>query len=229
MRRSLRFFLRLLLRAALGLSAAALVLVAVFSVVPVPTSAVMIETSIGRGSLVDYDWTSGSEISPNLKLAVIAAEDQRFADHRGFDLEAIEKAAKHNARGGSVRGASTISQQVAKNLFLWSGRSWLRKGLEAALTVAIETIWSKQRILDVYVNVAEMGDGVFGAEAASRRYFRKSAASLTASEAALLAAVLPNPAEYRADAPSAFVKRRQQWILRQMRALGGTAWLKRIE
>jgi monofunctional biosynthetic peptidoglycan transglycosylase len=225
----MRRLLRFLFRAVFSLCAVAILLVAVFSVVPVPTTAVMIETSIARRSLVDYDWVPGSQISPSLKLAVVAAEDQRFAEHRGFDLAAIEKAAKHNARGGSVRGASTISQQVAKNVFLWSGRSWLRKGLEAGLTVMIETLWSKQRILDVYVNVAEMGDGVFGAEAASRRYFGKSAASLTASEAALLAAVLPNPAGYRANAPSAFVRRRQQWILRQMKALGGTAWLKRIE
>lgn len=178
---------------------------------------------------MDYDWTSGSRISPHLLVAVVAAEDQRFADHSGFDFEAIEKAARHNSRGGSVRGASTISQQVAKNVFLWPGRSYLRKGLEAGLTVMIEAIWSKRRILDVYVNVAEMGDGVFGAEAASRRFFRKPAASLSASEAALLAAVLPNPTDYRADAPSGYVKRRQQWILKQMRALGGEAWLERLD
>ncbi len=225
----MRRIFSLLVRTVIGISAAVTLLVALFSLVPVPVTAFMIEASIGRGELVAYDWTSGASISPQLKLAVIAAEDQRFADHSGFDMAAIEQAVKHNKRGGTVRGASTISQQVAKNLFLWPGRSWVRKGLEAAITVLIETIWSKERILDVYVNIAEMGDGVFGAEAAAKRFFGKSAASLTASESALLAAVLPNPASYRADRPSGYVRRRQQWILRQMSALGGTAWLQRLK
>jgi monofunctional biosynthetic peptidoglycan transglycosylase len=228
---SVPFFMRRLLgfvfRLVLGASAAVTLLVAVFSLVPVPTTVFMLRASALRGELVDYDWTS--DVSPHLKLAVVAAEDQRFADHSGFDFEAIEKAAEHNERGGTMRGASTISQQVAKNLFLWPGRSWVRKGLEAGITVLIEAMWSKERILDVYVNVAEMGDGVFGAEAAARRFFRKPAASLTASESALLAAVLPSPQQFRADAPSGYVKRRQQWILRQMKALGGTAWLQRLE
>ena len=219
----------LMLRAAFGALAVTALVVALFSVVPLPTTAFMIQAAIARGGLVDYDWTSGSQISPHLLVAVVAAEDQRFDVHSGFDFEAIEKAARHNTRGGSVRGASTISQQVAKNVFLWPGRSYLRKALEAGLTMMIETMWSKRRILDVYVNVAEMGDGVFGAEAASHRFFRKPAASLTASEAALLAAVLPNPADYRVDAPSSYVKRRQQWILKQMRALGGPAWLERLD
>lgn len=217
-----------LVRVVLGFVALTTLVVAVFSVVPLPTTAFMIEASIARGSFVEYDWTSADEISPQLRLAVLAAEDQRFPEHSGFDFEAIEKAVEHNERGGTVRGASTISQQVAKNLFLWPGRSWLRKGLEAALTALIETIWTKERILEVYVNVAEFGDGVFGAEAAARRFFDKPAASLTAHEAALLAAVLPNPHSYRANAPSAYVRRRQQWILGQMRALGGTTWLERL-
>jgi monofunctional biosynthetic peptidoglycan transglycosylase len=223
MRRLVLFLVRLVL----GVSAVITLLVALFSVVPVPATAFMLRDSALRGSLVDYDWAS--DVSPHLKLAVVAAEDQRFADHSGFDLQAIEKAAKHNQRGGTVRGASTISQQVAKNLFLWPGRSWVRKGLEAAITVLIETMWSKERILDVYVNVAEMGDGVYGAGAAAERFFRKPAASLTPSESALLAAVLPNPHGLRADAPSGYVRRRQQWIQRQMNALGGTAWLRRLE
>lgn len=218
----------LLVRALTALFALTALVLLLFAFVPPPTTAFMLGTSLSRGEAVDYDWTPGTEISPHLLVAVVAAEDQRFADHSGFDFEAIEKAAEHNRRGGNVRGASTISQQVAKNLFLWPGRSWVRKGLEAVLTVMIETMWTKRRILDVYVNIAEMGDGVFGAEAASRRFFRKGAASLDAKEAALLAAVLPNPAEYRADSPSAYVRRRQQWILRQMSALGGPSWLKRI-
>jgi len=225
----MRVLIKLLVRTVLGAVAAATLVLALLSVVPVPTTAFMIGSAVSRGAAVDYDWTPVAQISPHLLVAVIAAEDQRFADHRGFDFEAIEKAAQHNSRGGTVRGASTISQQVAKNLFLWSGRSYVRKGLEAAVTAMIETMWSKRRILEVYVNVAEMGDGVFGAEAASRRFFRKPAASLTASEAALLAAVLPNPTDYRADAPSGYVKRRQQWILKQMRALGGEAWLERLD
>lgn len=218
----------LLVRALTALFALTALVLLLFAFVPPPTTAFMLATSLSRGEVVEYDWTPGAEISPHLLVAVVAAEDQRFADHSGFDFEAIEKAAEHNRRGGNVRGASTISQQVAKNLFLWPGRSWVRKGLEAVLTVMIETMWTKRRILDVYVNIAEMGDGVFGAEAASRRFFRKGAASLDAKEAALLAAVLPNPAEYRADSPSAYVRRRQQWILRQMSALGGPAWLKKV-
>lgn len=224
--RRLVFFLA---RAVLGLVALTTLVVAVFAVVPVPATAFMVEASIARGGFVDYDWTPDDRISPHLRLAVVAAEDQRFPEHSGFDFEAIEKAVEHNERGGTVRGASTISQQVAKNLFLWPGRSWLRKGLEAGITVLVEAIWTKERILEVYVNVAEFGDGVFGAEAAARRFFDKPAASLTAPEAALLAAVLPSPRRYRADAPSPYLRRRQQWILGQMRALGGTAWLERLD
>ncbi|MFN2427400.1 MAG: monofunctional biosynthetic peptidoglycan transglycosylase [Candidatus Binatia bacterium] len=219
----------LLLRAVFGAFAAAALLVAIFSVVPLPTTAFMIRSAAVRGQMVDYDWTAGDKISPHLLVAVVAAEDQRFDEHSGFDFEAIEKAVAHNTRGGSVRGASTISQQVAKNIFLWPGRSYVRKGLEAALTAMIELTWTKRRILDVYVNVAEFGDGVFGAEAAARRFFDKPAAALTAPESALLAAVLPNPGEYNAAKPSSYVKRRQQWILRQMRSLGGESWLERLD
>jgi monofunctional glycosyltransferase len=216
----------LLVRAIAYVAAAAAVAVAVLAVVPPPTTAFMIQSSIARGALVAYDWES--DVSPHLLVAVVAAEDQRFAEHGGFDFNAIEKAAKNNSRGGKLRGASTISQQVAKNLFLWPGRSWIRKGIEAFLTVLIEKIWSKRRILDVYVNVAEMGDGVFGAGAAAERYFGKRASELTAAEAALLAAVLPNPSALHAGVPTPYLRRRQQWILGQMSALGGTAWLRRL-
>lgn len=224
----MRTFLLFLVRLTVGASAVAAVLLAVFAVVPLPTSAFMLESAVANGSFPDYRWISGSNVSPHMLLAVVAAEDQKFADHSGFDFEAIEKAVDHNQQGGKTRGASTISQQVAKNLFLWPGRSWIRKGLEVALTAMVETIWSKKRILDVYVNIAEMGDQVFGAEAASQRFFGKSAADLTASEAALLAAVLPNPKGFHADAPSAYVRKRRDWILQQMKALGGTAWLKQL-
>lgn len=206
--------------------------IALFSVVPVPFSAVMVERQLGAWLRGDFhyvahaDWVSMSDISPWMGLAVIAAEDQKFPDHWGFDVSAIEKALAHNERNENrVRGASTLSQQTAKNLFLWDGRSWLRKGLEAGLTLGIETVWSKRRILTVYLNIAEFGEGVFGVEAASQRYFHKPASRLTMSEAALLAAVLPNPVRLRADAPSGYVRSRQAWILRQMRQLGGEGFM----
>lgn len=214
----------------LGLWLAGIVL---FAFLPVPFSAVMAERQVSawlRGDFVyvaHSDWVAMSEISPNMALAVMAAEDQKFPQHWGFDVSAIEKALDHNERRPArIRGASTLSQQTAKNLFLWDGRSWLRKGLEAGLTGGIELVWSKRRILTVYLNIVELGDGVFGVEEASQRYFNKPARRLSASEAALLAAVLPNPHRFKADAPSAYVIQRQQWILRQMRQLGGESFLK---
>jgi len=207
--------------------------IAIFSVLPVPFSAVMVERQLGEmlsGNfhyLAHSDWVSMDEMTPWMGLAVIAAEDQKFPDHWGFDVSAIEKALAHNEQNESrIRGASTLSQQTAKNLFLWDGRSWLRKGLEAGLTVGIETVWSKKRILTVYLNIAEFGDGIFGVEAAAQRYFHKPASKLTMSEAALLAAVLPNPIRFRADAPSGYVRSRQAWILRQMRQLGGEGFMR---
>lgn len=174
-------------------------------------------------------WTDWDAISPQMKIAVIASEDQTFPEHNGFDFKSIDKALDERERGRRVRGASTISQQVAKNLFLWPGKSWIRKGLEAYFTLLIEVLWPKQRILEVYLNVAEFGKGVFGVGIASETYFRKSAARLSAPDAALLAAVLPNPKRLRAGSPSRYVRSRQQWILGQMRGLGGTSVLKRLE
>lgn len=207
--------------------------IALFSVMPVPFSAVMIERQLGAwlsgdfGYVAHSDWVSMDEISPWMGLAVIAAEDQKFPDHWGFDVSAIEKALAHNERNENrIRGASTLSQQTAKNLFLWDGRSWVRKGLEAGLTLGIETVWSKKRILTVYLNIAEFGDGVFGVEAASQRYFHKPASRLSPSEAALLAAVLPNPLRFKASAPSGYVRSRQAWIMRQMRQLGGESFMR---
>ncbi|ADO46767.1 monofunctional biosynthetic peptidoglycan transglycosylase [[Enterobacter] lignolyticus] len=223
---------RLFLRAALVLAVFWGGGIALFSIVPVPFSAVMAERQIGAWLRGDFhyvahaDWVSMSDMSPWMGLAVIAAEDQKFPDHWGFDVTAIEKALAHNERNENrIRGASTLSQQTAKNLFLWDGRSWVRKGLEAGLTLGIETVWSKRRILTVYLNIAEFGEGVFGVEAASQRYFHKPASRLTMSEAALLAAVLPNPIRFRADAPSGYVRSRQAWILRQMRQLGGEGFM----
>ncbi|MGO3412589.1 MAG: monofunctional biosynthetic peptidoglycan transglycosylase [Kluyvera intermedia] len=207
--------------------------IALFSILPVPFSAVMVERQVSAllggnfGYVAHSDWVSMDEISPWMGLAVIAAEDQKFPEHWGFDVSAIEKALAHNERNESrIRGASTLSQQTAKNLFLWDGRSWVRKGLEAGLTLGIETIWSKKRILTVYLNIAEFGDGVFGVEAASQRYFHKPASKLTMSEAALLAAVLPNPIRFKASAPTGYVHSRQAWIMRQMRQLGGEGFMR---
>lgn len=205
-----------------------------FSFLPVPFSAVMVERQLGawlHGNF-DYvahsDWVSMDEISPWMALAVIASEDQKFPEHWGFDVAAIQSVLD-NEGDERMRGASTLSQQTAKNLFLWDGRSWVRKGLEAGLTVGIETVWTKRRILTVYLNIAEFGNGVFGVEEASQRYFHKPASRLTMAEAALLAAVLPNPIRFRADAPSGYIRQRQQWIMRQMRQLGGEGFLNRYK
>jgi monofunctional biosynthetic peptidoglycan transglycosylase len=177
---------------------------------------------------IDSRWKSYDNISDNVKLAVIASEDQAFPTHYGFDYEAIQKAMKHNFRSKRIRGGSTISQQVAKNIFLWQGRSWLRKGLEVYFTLLIETVWNKKRILQMYLNIAEMGNGIFGIEAASQRYFHKSAKELSPQQAALIAAILPNPREYSAAKPSGFVKRKQARILRAMQGIGGVHYLQQL-
>ena len=199
-----------------------------------PTSAFMVRERMAaprsgaKAYAIHYRWVDGANISPHLKVAVIAAEDQNFPAHYGFDLKAIDDALAERERGRRVRGASTISQQVAKNLFLWPQQSWLRKGLEAYFTVLIETLWPKQRILEVYLNVAEFGRGVFGVGAAADAYFHKRASALNPYDAALLAAVLPSPKRMRVNAPSNYVRSRQEWILGQMRGLGGTALLKEL-
>lgn len=199
-----------------------------------PTTAFIIRERLSAGDpgkprSVQYRWVDWQQISPHIKVAVIAAEDQTFPDHNGFDLKSINDALEARENGRRVRGASTLSQQVAKNLFLWPGQSWIRKGLEAYFTVLIETLWPKQRILEVYVNIAEFGSGVFGVGAASEVYFKKPAARLNTSDAALLAAVLPSPKRMKVRSPSRYVLSRQQWILGQMRGLGGVGLLRQIE
>jgi monofunctional glycosyltransferase len=179
-----------------------------------------------QGFALRQRWVDAERIAPALAIAVVAAEDQKFPLHRGFDFDSIESALERGERGHRLRGASTISQQVAKNLFLWSGRSWLRKGLEAWFTVLIEAAWPKARILETYLNIAEFGDGVYGAEAASQAYFGKPAAALGEHEAALLAAVLPSPRRMHAGRPSPYVRERAAWIRRQARQLGGPAYLE---
>lgn len=184
-------------------------------------SAVEASAEVERFAPPTYRWTDWEEIAPQAALAVIASEDQKFPYHSGFDVEAIQMALEDAREGGRLRGASTISQQTAKNLFLWPGRSFARKGLEAYLTVLIELCWSKQRIVEVYLNVAEFGGGLFGITAASEHFFGKTPSELTVDEAALLAAVLPNPARLRVEDPSPYVRERQAWIRRHMRQLGG--------
>jgi len=170
-----------------------------------------------EGNGLKRDYISYKEMSPNIKLAVMASEDQLFPDHNGFDVESIKKAwSEKNKKRKRVRGASTISQQVAKNVFLWQGRSWVRKGLEVYFTFMIELIWGKERILEVYLNVAEMGKGIFGVEAASRNYFKKPAKKLTRAEAAMIAACLPNPKKFRVQPPSNYISRRYPQIMVQM-------------
>lgn len=163
------------------------------------------------------DYISYDEMGDNVKKAVIASEDQKFFIHDGFDYTAIEKAMKHNEKGKKIRGGSTISQQTAKNVFLWQGRSWFRKGLEAMYTFIIEKVWGKDIILERYLNSIEMGQGVFGVEAAAQYYFGKSSKNLSRSEAAWIAAVLPNPKKYDPKNPSAYLNRKHNWIMRQMR------------
>jgi monofunctional glycosyltransferase len=201
--------------------------------IPPPTTAFILERRLaslhsGGSYRVDCRWMPWDRLSPATALAVIAAEDQNFATHHGFDFKSIQKALDEHERGRRLRGASTLSQQVAKNVFLWSGRSFVRKGLEAYFTVLIELTWSKRRILEVYLNIVELGDGIFGVEAASRHYFRKSAVALSPDESALLAAVLPNPLRFKANRPSEYVKERCAWILQQMNQLGGTAFIRRF-
>jgi monofunctional biosynthetic peptidoglycan transglycosylase len=232
-------FLRRLAFSILGLIvfciAASVLAVAMLRWVDPPYSAFMAQTQMAAWAKHDrtyvfrHHWVDLNQVSPNLPLAVVASEDQKFPEHWGFDVEAIEKAYEMNQHSHRVHGASTISQQVAKNLFLWSGRSYFRKGLEAYFTVLIEACWPKRRILEVYLNIAEFGLGTYGADAAAQRFFHKPAARLTRSDSAVLAAVLPNPERLSAAAPSAYVQQRRDWILGQMEALGGPEMLDEID
>jgi len=187
-----------------------------------PVSSFMIQ-AVAEGRDLHYRWVDWKDISPAMPIAAVAAEDQRFPLHSGFDLKSIRSAVLEEP--GRTRGASTISQQVAKNLWLWPGRSWLRKGLEAWFTAWMELLWPKRRILEVYLNVAEFGPGIFGVEAAARRYFGKPALALTEQEASLLAAILPAPKRMSPTQPSDYVHRRAKWIREQARRLGGPAYL----
>jgi monofunctional biosynthetic peptidoglycan transglycosylase len=170
----------------------------------------------GKSMTLKHDWVSLDEISPKLQLAVVCSEDQNYLKHYGFDWGAIEKAMKSNDSGKKIRGGSTISQQTAKNVFLWQGRSYIRKGFEAYFTLLIETFWSKERIMEVYLNSIEMGNGIYGAEAAAQYWFKKSAAKLNKDESSAIAAILPNPLKYVANPPSAYISERKTWVKQQM-------------
>ncbi len=207
--------LRFLLLAAAGFVLLTLLLVLPLRWLPPLTTSFMLQNLAEQGSLsarIRYDWEPRAKISRRAALAVMAAEDQKFLDHAGFDFDSIRKAWQRNARSKKVRGASTISQQVAKNLWLWPGRSWMRKGLEAWFTLWLEICCPKARILEIYLNIAQFGPHVFGVEAASRQFYNKPASALNEPEAALLAAVLPNPQQFSVRNPSRHVRTRQAWI-----------------
>lgn len=213
MSRSSRLRVGVLPRLLLALVAMLLLPVLALRWLPVPTSAFMLQSETRP---VQYQWVAAKRIPEVARRAVVAAEDQKFFDHSGFDVAAMQKAYEHNQKSKRRRGASTISQQTAKNLFLWSGGGYFRKGLEAGYTVLIEALWPKQRILTVYLNIAEFGPGIYGVEAAAQAYFNKPAAKLTANEAARLAAVLPSPRRWKVLNPGNYVQKRVGWILRQM-------------
>ena len=204
---------RIVLIALAALVASPFVLIALGSFMPVWVTSYMLQSPTRP---VQHHWVPRERIADSARRAVVAAEDQKFWNHHGFDMEAMQKAYERNRRGGRVRGGSTISQQTAKNLFLWPGGGYFRKGLEAGFTVVIEALWSKERILEVYLNSAEFGPGIYGVEAASQRFFGKPAAQLSNSEAARLAAVLPSPRRWKVDAPGPYVRTRAAWIQRQM-------------
>jgi monofunctional biosynthetic peptidoglycan transglycosylase len=218
--------LRTLFMFIFGLFLLSVSIVVLYRFVPVPVTILQLTRCVeqfenDKPIRLKKDWVSLAEISNKIQLAVVCSEDQKFLNHNGFDVEAIEKAIEHNRKGKRVRGASTISQQTAKNVFLWQGRTWIRKGLEVYFTSLIELIWSKERIMEVYLNVIEMGDGIYGAEMASQIYFKKSASELSTAEAALLASILPSPRKYSATNPSSFVRGRQTWTMTQMMHWGG--------
>jgi len=229
-----RRILGILLKVTLAFLAISVLSVIVLRFMAPPFSALMVERRIGswfaEGKYSPtYKWVSLDKIAPVMSAAVIASEDQKFSDHYGFDIDAIQRAMGHNERSSRTKGASTLTQQTAKNMFLWSSRSWVRKGVEAYFTVLLETFWGKRRILETYLNIVEFGDGIYGVEAAAQYYFRKPASRLNSEEAAILAAVLPNPRRYKVKSPSRYVRDRQQWILQQMYQLDVSSLVKKFE
>lgn len=223
--------IRKILRWSIGLFfASSLLAVIVYKWVPVPITPLMLirccqQMSKGEKIRLKFHWVKlDEEITPELALAVVASEDQKFLSHNGFDLDAISLAWEERVEGKRKRGASTISQQTAKNVFLWPGGGWFRKGLEAYFTILIELIWDKHRIMEVYLNVIEMGDGIYGADALAWQHFGRSADRLTRANCALIAATLPNPLKYSSKNPSKYMLRRQTQIMQQMKNLGSIKW-----
>lgn len=234
-RKGLKFaFVKCVFFCVLTFLAITIVPTVVFRWIDPPTSSFIIQNAIEASANdsnckhILYPWTGWTTISPHIAVAVIAAEDQRFPDHSGFDLNSIGRAMLERFEKGRVRGASTISQQLAKNLFLWPGRSWLRKGLEVYFTTLIEAIWPKQRILEIYLNVVEFGPCTFGITSASKTFFKTHPSSLNQEQAALLASVLPNPRGMNVSNPSAYLQKRAAWVQKQVSRLGGTEYLRRI-
>ncbi|MFT7413838.1 MAG: monofunctional biosynthetic peptidoglycan transglycosylase [Methylophagaceae bacterium] len=224
----IRYFLLLML----GFILVSLLVVVPFRWLTPPVSMVMMERwlySDNEDFKLKQTWLSWNEIPKQAALAVVTAEDQLFPLHQGFDVDSIIKSLRDSDNGGQLRGASTISQQVARNVYLWTGRSWIRKGLEAWFTLLIELTWGKQRILEVYLNIAEWGEGVFGLEAASRYHFGKSATQLSPRQSALLASCLPSPLRYDPAKPSSQIRARAVWNLKQQKRLGGVQWLKQMD
>lgn len=192
-----------------------------------PASSTMLQEQMIQDNRVRWQWVDLEAIAPVMRLAVIASEDQGFPSHHGLDLEAIQQAVDEYQQGEGLRGASTLSQQVARNLYLWHGRNFLRKGLEAWLALQLDLAWSKRRILEIYLNIAQFGPNIYGAEAAARHYFGKPASRLTAEEAAALVVMLPAPSRYSVHEPGPFLTERRTWVLQQMQALGGEEFLER--
>ncbi len=214
-------FFKFLSKLILWLFAFSIIMVILYKWIPVPATPLMlIRYFENPEEAITHHWVPIEDISRHLQLAVISSEDQNFLNHSGFDIKAIEKAIERNKSGKRVRGASSISQQTAKNVFLWPQRSWLRKGMEVYFTFLIEVFWSKERIIEVYLNSIEMGKGIYGAEAASQAWFNKPAAALTMYESAAIAAILPNPRQYSANPTSNYIQNRINWIVRQMRNYG---------
>jgi monofunctional biosynthetic peptidoglycan transglycosylase len=205
--------------------------VLIYKWAPVPATPLMVirafeQKNDGKELIWMHDWKPLDQISKNVQIAVICNEDQRFLEHNGFDFEAIEKAFKNNTSGKRIKGGSTISQQTAKNVFLWPGRTYVRKGFEAYFTFLIELLWTKERIMEVYLNSIEMGNGIYGVEAASQYWFKKSASRLTRDEAAAIAVILPNPRRYKPKPASPYIQKRKNWTLRQMQFYGPLNYTK---
>ncbi len=218
--------LKTILKVIIGFIILSVITTLIYRFTPVPVTPLMLIRCVeqkvdGKNMKLSKDWKPLEEISPNLQLAVVCSEDQNFLLHYGFDFKALKKAMINNEKKKKIRGGSTISQQTAKNVFLWNGRNYIRKGLEVYFTLLIETAWSKERIMEVYLNVIEFGDGIYGAEAASQHYFKRSAAKLSNEQAAILASLLPNPLVYGKNVSGNYIQGRKLWVMQQMRFWGG--------